>query len=159
MKIEEVNLTKDNLIKIEEIDNTFYKNDITGIDWYLQRYNENHKAVLLFDNDKCVGYCVYVPIKKELYEALVNGVLINDVNINPKMYINESEYNYVVSSVILKEYRGKGYATLMIERLLKNKTGKFVALTISNDGYKLASKFMYFKFKISNEINVFVKEL
>ena len=44
MKIEEVNLTKDNLIKIEEIDNTFYKNDITGIDWYLQRYNENHKA-------------------------------------------------------------------------------------------------------------------
>ena len=47
----------------------------------------------------------------------------------------------------------------MIERLLKNKTGKFVALTISNDGYKLASKFMDFKLKISNEINVFVKEL
>ena len=45
------------------------------------------------------------------------------------------------------------------ERLLKNKTGKFVALTISNDGYKLASKFMDFKLKISNEINVFVKEL
>lgn len=159
MKIEEVNLTKENLIKIENIDNTFYKNDITGIDWYLQRYNKDHKAILLFDNDKCVGYCVFVPIKKELYEALVNGVLINDVNINPKMYINKSKYNYVVSSVILKEYRGKGYATLMIEKLLENKTGKFVALTISNDGYKLASKFMDFKLKISNEINVFVKEL
>lgn len=159
MKFEEANLTKENLIKIEEIDNTFYKNDITGIDWYLQRYNENHKAILLFDNDKVVGYCVYVPIKKELYEALVNGVLINDVNINPKMYVNKSEYNYVVSSVILKEYRGKGYATLMFKKLLKNKTGKFVALTISNDGYKLASKFMDFKLKISDEINVFVKEL
>lgn len=159
MKIEEVNLTKENLIKIENIDNTFYKNDITGIDWYLQRYNKDHKAILLFDNDKCVGYCVFVPIKKELYEALVNGVLINDVNINPKMYINKSKYNYVVSSVILKEYRGKGYATLMIEKLLENKTGKFVALTISSDGYKLASKFMNFKLKISDEVNVFVKEL
>ena len=159
MKIEEVNLTKENLIKIENIDNTFYKNDITGIDWYLQRYNKDHKAILLFDNDKCVGYCVFVPIKKELYEALVNGVLINDVNINPKMYINKSKYNYVVSSVILKEYRGKGYATLMIEKLLENITGKFVALTISSDGYKLASKFMNFKLKISDEVNVFVKEL
>ena len=34
MKIEEVNLTKDDLIKIEEIDNTFYKDIMKIIKLY-----------------------------------------------------------------------------------------------------------------------------
>lgn len=47
MKFAEVNLTKENLLKIQDIDVLFHKNAITGIHWYLERYNENHKGILL----------------------------------------------------------------------------------------------------------------
>ena len=39
MHIEEVKLTKKNLIKIKEIDNTFYTKENISLDWYLERYN------------------------------------------------------------------------------------------------------------------------
>ena len=32
-----------------EFDNIFYNEDILTLDWYLERYNENHKGILLFD--------------------------------------------------------------------------------------------------------------
>lgn len=40
MHIEEVKLTKENLIKIKEIDNTFYTKESINLDWYLERYNK-----------------------------------------------------------------------------------------------------------------------
>ena len=92
MHIEEVKLTKENLIKIKEIDNTFYTKESINLDWYLERYNKNHSAILLLDGDKVVGYIISVPIKKELYDTIINGVIINDLQINPQMFINKSEY-------------------------------------------------------------------
>ena len=63
-----------------------------------------------------MGYLISVPIKQALYEALINGVFINDLYINPQMFIEKSHYNYIVSCVILKEYRNKGYGTLMMNQ-------------------------------------------
>jgi len=59
MTIRKVQLNKDNLLKIEKIDDLFYVDAITGIDWYLQRYNENHWAYLLIDDfSNVVGYII-----------------------------------------------------------------------------------------------------
>ena len=70
MKIEKIYLTKDNIIKIKEIDDTFYEgNNLNDLDWYLERYNDKHFAyVLLDDNDNYVGYIIAIPIKKVLYK-------------------------------------------------------------------------------------------
>ena len=38
LDIKEVTLTKDILLKIKEVDDTFYKSDKLNIDWYLERY-------------------------------------------------------------------------------------------------------------------------
>jgi len=156
IRIENVNLTKDNLIKIKQIDNLFYKEDILTLDWYLERYNENHNGILLLDNNECVGYLVAIPIKKELYKTITNGVLVNDLYINPNMIVNKSKYYYIVSSVILDDYRHKGYGKEMMKELLKSKKGIYCALTITEDGYNLAKKFMKLKLKINNNTNVFV---
>lgn len=159
MKFVEVNLTKENLIKIQDIDASFHKNAITGIHWYLERYNENHKGILLLDeNNNTVGYIVSVPIKKELYDAITNGVIINDLHINPKMFVNKSEYNYIVSCVLLEKYRKQGYASIMLSKLLEKAKGKYCALTITKGGYNLAKKYLDFKMNVYDEVNVFVKD-
>lgn len=155
IKIESVNLTKDNLIKIREIDNLFYKEEILTMDWYLERYNENHNGILLFDDNNCVGYLVAVPIKKELYNAITKGVITNDLYINPKMIINKSKYKYIVSSVILEEYRHNGYGKKMLDNLFQKNKGKYCVLTITQDGYNLASKCMKREMKLNDNVNVF----
>ena len=159
MQIKEVYLTNDILLEIQNIDDTFYKNAITGINWYLERYNEHHKGIFLLDNEKIVGYVVAVPIKKELYEAIINGVITNDLYINSKMFVNKSKYKYVASCVLLEKYRGKGYATSMMNKLFECAKGNYCALTISKDGYKLADKFMKIKTHICDGIDVFIKKI
>ena len=155
MRVEKVSLTKDNLLKIKSIDETFYKSNL-DINWYLERYTNKHNGYLLYDNNKVVGYIVSVPIKKELYDALVNGVLLNDININPDMFIEDSYYNYIVSIVILEEYRYQGMGNLLLEALLNNvKNGLYCALTISKEGSILANKYMNLKLKINDEVSVY----
>ncbi|GEM_PF-2473807 len=157
MHIEEVKLTKENLIKIKEIDNTFYTKESINLDWYLERYNKNHSAILLLDGDKVVGYIISVPIKKELYDTIINGVIINDLQINPQMFINKSEYYYIVSCVILEKYRSKGYASKMLEKIL-NKEKKYCTLTITTSGYHLVERYMNFKVNVYKDINVFTRD-
>ena len=155
MKVEKVSLTKDNLLKIKSIDETFYKSNL-DIDWYLERYTNKHIGYLLYNNDKAIGYIVSVPIKKELYDALVNGVLLNDTNINPDMFVEDSYYNYIVSIVILEEYRHQGFTKLLLANPLNNaKDGLYSALTISKEGSILASKYMNLKLKINDKVSVY----
>lgn len=156
MKIEKLFLTKENLLKIEKIDDAFYKNDITGINWYLERYNPNHFAYCLIDNDDVVGYIVYVPIKKELYDAIINGVLLNDVDINPTMFLDKSDYYYIVSCVLKEEYKHKNYGKLLMEKVLSDLEGNYACcLTVSEAGYRLASRYMNLKNKLNSDIAVF----
>lgn len=158
LKIKKIKLTKSNLKKIMEIDSTFYIDDVLSIKWYLERYNKNHSATILMNSNKdYVGYIVSVPIKKELYDALLNGVLINDLYINPKMYSIESKYYYIVSCVILKKYRGLGYGKILMNSVLNNLNNNYIALAISKDGKRLASKYMKEKLIINKESSIFVK--
>ena len=159
MEIIEKKLTKENLLKIKEIDDTFYKDTMIDFDWYLERYKEIYQGIFLQDGKKIVGYLVTVPIKKELYETITNGVIMGDTNINPSMFIASSNYYYIVSCVILEEYRHQGYGTLMMEKLFQNANGKFCALTISTKGYYLAQKFLNLKMKINDRVSVFEKEV
>ena len=159
MKIEKVFLTKENLLKIEKIDDEIFTNAITGIEWYLERYNKNHYAYCLTFEEEIVGYIISVPIKKELYDAIVNGVLLNDLHINPNMFLNQSNYNYVVSCVIKEEYRYKNYGKLLMENLLKDLKGNICCLTISKPGYNLASKYLDLKLKLNDDVFVFTKNI
>jgi len=158
MEIKKVFLNKGNLLKIEKIDDDFYTNVIPSIEWYLERYNEKHYAYCLFDNNDMVGYIVSVPIKKELYVALVSGVLLNDFHINPEMFVTESNYNYIVSCVIKEEYRNKKYGKLLMETLLNDLKNCYACcLTISKEGYNLANKYLKLTKKLNDDVSVFEK--
>lgn len=147
--IKKEKLTKDVLHKIKNIDDLFYTDIDLSTSWYLERYNEEHYGYLIYDDNNCFGYIVSVPIKKELWDALLNGVMTNDYYINPKMFINESDYNYIVSCNILKEYQCNGYGTMLMKELIKESKGYLCALTVTKEGFLLASKYL----KLQNEIN------
>ncbi len=156
MEFEKVNLTKDVLIEIKKVDDIFYKDENLTLDWYLERYTDKHIGYLIKDKEKIVGYIVAAPIKKVLYNALVKGVLINDTDINPDMFINKSRYNYIVSFVLLPDYRHNGIGTKLIKSIIKTvKKGYYCSLAISKEGNAISKKFMRVKKKINDEITVY----
>lgn len=156
IEVKRVKLTRENILKIKAIDDSFYNDEILTLDWYLARYNKNHDGIFLVLDDEVIGYLVSVPIKKELYETITNGVIVNDLYINPQMIVDKSKYNYIVSIVILEKYRNNEYSKVMIEELAKISKGKYCTLTTSKEGYILANKYMKHKIKINDEVSVFV---
>ncbi len=156
MKIDKIRLTEENIKIIKEIDDTFYHDEATTIEWYLERYTSKHNGYLIKNNDKVVGYLVAVPIKKEAYDAITNGVIVNDIYLNPKMYIEKSKYHYIVSFVLLENYRNQGIGTNLILSIIKNvDKGRYCALTISKEGAAVSQKFMKLKKQINDDVAVF----
>ena len=159
MKIDKKFKKKEKLKKIMKIDKSFYKNDILTLDWYLERYNENHKALVLVNKkNQWVGYLVSVPITKELYMTITNGVLVNDLYINPKHFLIDSNYNYIVSVLIDEKYRDKGYGSKIIKYFFESNSGKYCALTITKGGYNLCLNQMNLWMKINESTFVFIKD-
>lgn len=159
MEIKKVKLSKENLKIIKSIDEIFYKDDRLTLQWYLERYNENHDGILLINEENIsVGYLVCVPIKEELYNQFVSGMLSDDVEVDPQMFIKESKYNYIVSSVIFEKYRRKGYGTKMLEELMKDSVDKnYCAISVSPEGYKLLRKKLDVIKKVTDKVYAFEK--
>lgn len=160
MEIKKVKLSKENLKIIKSIDEIFYKDDRLTLQWYIERYNENHDGILLINEENInVGYLVCVPIKEELYNQFVTGMLSDDVEVDPQMFIKESKYNYIVSTVIFENYRRKGYGTKMLEELMKDSDGKnYCAISVSSEGYKLLKKKLDVTKKVNDTVYAFEKK-
>ena len=156
ISVKEVSLTKDVLEEIRKIDLEFYPN-IGAIDWYLARYRPWHTAFLALDGEKIIGYLAAMPVQKELYDAIVNGVLVDDLGVNPNMYLQESAYYYAGSIVIRKEYWGQHISRRLIDLFFsKYADKKICALTVSKAGYHLASRYFTLAKQISENVGVFV---
>ena len=154
--IREVSLTREILEEIREIDLEFYPN-IGPIGWYLSRYKPWHSAFAAMDGGKMIGYFVAVPVRKALYDAILNGVLVDDLGVSPDMYLKESEYYYAVSVVIRKEYRGRNIGRQLFDAYFsKHPDKKTCLLAISREGYRLAGHYFSLVKDISENIGVFV---
>lgn len=143
------------LRQIEKIDDTFYTEDITGDKWYYDRYKPYHFAYFLLDDNKIVGYTSAVPIKKELYDALLNKVMTCDVEINPDMFVEDSDYIYWSSALLKDEYRGHGYGSKLTDMMMKDCEGKHICcLTVSPEGKRLAEKYLPNEEQINEDVFV-----
>ena len=78
------------------------------------------------------------------------------MDINPQMFVKKSKYFYIISFVILEEYRHKGLGIKLIKNIIKTiDKGKYIALTVSKEGEAIAKKFMKKKKQINDDIAVF----
>ena len=154
----EVSLTRDVLEEIRKIDLQVYGN-ISGIDWYLSRYRPWHSAFVAMDGGRIIGYVTAVPVRKDLYDAILNGVLVDDLGINPDMFVRDSEYMYASSIVIEKAYRKQNTGRLLAELMTARFRGKKLCLmTVTREGRKLAGYcFRHWK-KLTDDVDVFVSE-
>ena len=151
----EVSLTREVLEEIRKIDLEFYPN-IGSIDWYLSRYKPWHSAFAAMDGEKMIGYFVAVPVRKELYDAILNGVLVDDLGVNPNMFLKESEYCYAVSIVIRKAYRGRNIGRQMLDMYFsKVPDKKTCLLAVIKDCYRLAEHYFSLVKDLSEGVGVF----
>ena len=156
LTIKEVSLTRETLEEIRRIDLEFYPN-IGPIDWYLSRYKPWHSAFAAMHDEKMIGYFVAVPVRKELYDAILSGVLVDDLGVNPDMFVKESEYYYAVSIVIQKEYRGRNISRQMFDAYFsKYPDKKTCLLAVSKSGYRLAGHYFSLVKDISENVGVFI---
>ena len=154
--VEEVSLTKEILEEIRKIDLEFYPN-IGPIDWYLSRYKPWHSAFAAMDDGKMIGYFVAVPVRKELYDAILNGVLADDLGVSPDMFLKESEYYYAVSVVIRQAYRGRNISRQLLDAYFsRHPDKKTCLLAVSRNGYRLAGHYFSLVKDISGNIGAFV---
>ena len=158
INIMEVSLTGDILEKIRNLDLAFYPT-IYDIGWYLARYKPWHSAFAAMDDEKMIGYFVVVPVRKELYDAILNGVLVDDLGINPDMYLKESEYYYAVSVVIQEAYRGRKIGRQLFDAYFSRYPDKKTCLlAVSRSGYRLAEHYFSLVKRISENVAVFVSQ-
>ena len=156
LTVKEVSLTRETLEEIRKIDLEFYPN-IGLIDWYLSRYKPWHSAFVAMDDEKMIGYFVAMPVRKELYDAILSGVLVDDLGVNPDMFVKESEYYYAVSIVIRKEYRGRNISGKLLDAYFSRYSDKKTCLlAVSRNGYRLAQHYFSLKKDISEDIGIFV---
>ena len=155
LTVKEVGLTRETLEEIRRIDLEFYPN-IGSIDWYLSRYKPCHSAFAAMDDEKMIGYFVAAPVRKELYDAILNGVLVDDLGVNPNMFLKESEYYYAVSIVIQKAYRGRNISRQMLDMYFsKHPDKKTCLLAVSRNGYRLAGHYFSLVKDLSGDVGVF----
>lgn len=145
----------DEIIEIvQRIDKKYYKENYS-ISWYKERYNKNNFVYCLYDKNKIVGYICACGIKKTLYNDLKKGIYNNDYDIDPNLFDNESNYMYLSSINILKEYRHKGYGEYLLKELLNNINNNLIAITASKEGYNLARKYMTEIKNLNKNVSVF----
>lgn len=157
MIIKKKYMTDDIIDKIMYIDKMFYKEKYT-FEWYKERYSDNNIAFCLYDNDDMVGYIVAVGIKEKLYNDFKNGLLTNDYDIDPRLYDYKSKYMYIASINILKKYRHQGWGLKLLDELLQYYNNDMIAITISKEGYKLASIRMNHIMNIDSNVSVFERK-
>lgn len=136
MHIEVKKATEDLLQEIMAVDSYVYH---IGLNWYVRRYVGKEFA-LLYDEDGVAGYAVAVPIAKPMYDALVSGVVVNDIDLNEEMFLSQSDYYYLASAVVIPMYRKKGWGNQLVDTALNHIKGQCVALVVSEAGEKLAKR-------------------
>lgn len=150
-------MTDDIIKKIKEIDEKYYKENYC-MEWYKERYNENNFVFCLYDKDVIVGYICIVGIKEELYNDFKNGKYDNDYDIDSNLFDYKSDYMYLSSINILKDYRHNRYGELLLKEALHNFNNNIIAITVSKEGYNLAKKRMNYIKNINKDTAVFERK-
>ena len=158
IEIKEVSMTREALESIRDIDLQFYPN-VDPIDWYLARHKPWHTSFVATDNGEIIGYLAFLPARRELYDAILNGVLIDDSGINPDMFLKESEYFYVESLVLKAQYRKMNISRRLFNAFFdRYGDKKAITIALSQEGYRLAEHYFSLAKALSCGIGIFVSD-
>jgi len=144
---------------------TFYGNMNLTKEWYKMRYKSYHSIFTVYDNSvtfcdgtcKFIGYIAAIPITKELYDTISSGIIYDDINVNPNMFLKQSQYVYIPSIVLDEKYRNLGIGSMLFKKVLEKYNNHFLCgITISKNGFNLFKKYMQHKCNIMKDHDVFI---
>jgi len=114
-------LDMDFINAILEIDASVYPINLQGtFDEVYGRFKANRDTyILLYFNNKLIGYLCFFPIKSILYDEIVNEDKIFDSDIPGELLEQYEAFNtyklYVISTAIKPEYQKKGLSKYLIK--------------------------------------------
>ena len=124
--------------------------------WYFQRYSDKNDIFLLTVEDKIVGYFLFYSITKKLFDEILSLKYDGDYDFSESEVNVKSNFFYVPSVLVLKEYRK--YCVPLLKKLLKESSKKknLVAITISNEGKRMAESMLSYIGTANKEKNICV---
>ncbi len=147
---------RDFIADVLKIDSLVYPEDMRGTYCSVnERFMSNRDSYLLvYDDDRLVGYLCLFPITDELYSSFASSDVMVDDNITPSQickyrYINNL---FLISVAILPRYRNKTAVVMLTEELKtwirnNNETGYVInsitAIAISEDGSKFLKSLQF----------------
>lgn len=154
--IEKVGMNDKVLNKIIEIDKNFYLDfDYNDTSWYFNRYNSSRKITVLKVDNEIVGYYLFIPITKKLYEEICNLKYEGDYNFPESELYVKSNIEYIPSVLVKEEYKKYAPHLLMsLKNELKTKQ-TVVAIAISKEGHRMCNKVMRKVGDVTNTISVY----
>lgn len=145
------------LMRIEE--DVYDKKDRGQYDHIESRFKRNKEMfILLYDNDKIIGYLCYFPISKELHDNIIRAKDFYDDNINAEDVVafDRENYIYLISIALYKKYQRIRLGEKMMESFFdimrkRNKNNQHIidvfASAISLAGENITKKFGFKLFK------------
>ena len=111
------------------------------------------------DKGSIIGYLAALPVRKELYDTVLNEVLVDDLGINPDMYLKDSPYYYAGSILIKEAYRGRNISRQLLDAYIgKHRDKKTCLIAVSKGGYRLAEHYFSLVKDLSENVGVFVSK-
>ena len=147
--------------KIIEIDKEFYINFdyVNGESWYFNRYSNKNEVFLLAVDKQIVGYFLFYNISEKLFNDVLNLKYSGDYTF-PENEVNvKSNYYYIPSVLVAKKYREYSFLLLRKLKLECEKKQNLIAITISEEGRRMAETMLSYAGTVDkeNNIQIFVK--
>ncbi len=158
VKVIKRKMTHEIIEKIIEIDKKFYLDFDYDNEksWYFQRYSDKNDIFLLIVEDKIVGYFLFYSITKKLFDEILSLKYDGDYAFSESEVNVKSNFFYIPSVLVLKEYRK--YCVPLLKELLKESSKKknLVAITVSNEGKRMAESVLSYIGTANKEKNICV---
>lgn len=154
IKYSDENTSSDVIYDLMDIEKDVYKENERGhFDSIERRFNKNKQMfILLYDEDKIIGYLCFFPITKELHDRILHNDDFYDDNIEAKDVIPYGKENYIyfISIALYKKYQGLGFGKKMMDAFMKKlkekesagyKIKDILASAVSQQGERIAKKY------------------
>lgn len=108
---------------IYKLDCLAYPEEMTDKEWYFRRYDGRERVYVYSEGNKPLAYAVVAKIKKELADAIANGVLDGDVIVSNNMFRGDGTYIYLASYVVAEEARHSGIFRALLNITIESHKG------------------------------------
>ena len=145
IEVKKTGMSRQIIKAVAEIDKEFYTNfDYSNLSWYYERYSDKNNVFLMLADGKIVGYFLFIEISKSLFDDILKLHYDNDYSFSVKDWNCKSGYFYIPSVLVKEEYRPFSQPLLKRLYIEAQKKDNLVAITVSKEGRKMASKLLKF---------------